>query len=138
MRYLISIFALAILVSCSGSGSSNYSAVMSAVDNSTGKVFVLRDTGFSGGGALMTVTLNGMSLGKIGNGETAVGNTNSGTNYIEARFGGISGMGLNSAPASFEGSKNKNNYFLVKLTTGALKNRLQMFEVNEAAFKGSF
>jgi hypothetical protein len=111
---------------------------MSAVDNSKGKVFVLRDTGFSGSGVLMNVTLNGMSLGKIGNGETTVGNTSSGTNYIEARFGGISGMGLNTAPASFEGRKNKNNYFIVKLTTGALKNRLQLFEVSGAAFKGSF
>jgi hypothetical protein len=111
---------------------------MTAVDNNTGKVFVLRDTGFSGSGALMTVTLNGMSLGKIGNGETTLGNVNTGTNYIEASFGGLAGVGLNSAPATFEGRKNKNNYFIVKLTTGALKNRLQLFEVSEAAFKGSF
>ena len=138
MRYLISILALVILASCSGSGSTNYSAVMSAVDNNTGKVFVLRDTGFNGGGALMTVTLNGMSLGKIGNGETTSGNVNTGTNYIEASFGGLAGVGMNSAPASFEGSKNQNNYFIVKLTVGAFKNRLQIFEVNEAAFKASF
>ena len=139
MRWLFAIIALLFVSACSGSGSSNYSAVMSAVDNSGGgKVFVLRDTGFSGSGALMNVTLNGSGIGRIGNGETTVGTASNGTNYIEVSFGGFAGMGINSAPASFQGSNDKNSYFIAKLTAGALQNRLQLFEVSEAAFKGSF
>ena len=139
MRLLTSLLLVVFVGACTGTGTTNYSAVMSLIDNSSdGSVFVLRDTGFSGGGALMNVSLNGRSIGQIGNGETTVGVSNRGNNYLEVRFTGMSGIGINSAPIRFVRSGSSKNYFIVKLTSGALQNRLQIFEVTEESFKASF
>lgn len=139
MRFLSSLLLVVFVGACSGTGTTNYSALMSMIDNSSdGSVFVLRDTGFSGGGALMNVSLNGRNIGQIGNGETTMGVSNRGNNYLEVSFAGISGMGINSVPISFVRSGNENNYFVVKLSSGALQNRLQVFELTEDSFKASF
>jgi len=111
---------------------------MTVNTNSQGSVFVLRDTGYSGSGALLNITLNGQPIGKIGNKETAIGRSNSGNNYIEAKFSGIQGIGMNNTQANFISSGRENKYFLIKMTSGLFKNKIQMFEVNESTFKSSF
>jgi hypothetical protein len=139
MRLLTSLLLMILVGACSGTGTTNYSAIMSMIDNSSdGSVFVLRDTGFSGSGALMSVSLNGRNIGQIGNGETALGASTRGSNYLIVSFSGIQGIGINSAPISFVRSGNNNNYFIVKLTPGAMQNRLQVLEVTEESFKASF
>ena len=77
-------------------------------------------------------------IGNIGNGETAIGRSNQGNNYIEAKFSGIQGIGMNGTQANFVRSGRENKYFLIKMTSGLFKNKIQMFEVNESTFKSSF
>jgi hypothetical protein len=138
MRIIIVFILLGFLSACSGTGLQSYSAVMTVNTNSQGSVFVLRDTGYSGSGALLNITLNGQQIGKIGNKETAIGRSNSGNNYIEAKFSGIQGIGMNNTQANFISSGRENKYFLIKMTSGLFKNKIQMFEVNESTFKSSF
>ena len=103
--------------------------------NEKGKVFIKRNSGYIGGGALVTITVNGRSVGQLGNGEMLFADANNGTNYIEAKVGGIQGFGLNSPSSSFQNNGVTNNYFLVTLKAGLLTNDLMLLETTEETWK---
>ena len=117
------------LISCSGTGTKNFSAINSMMMSGKGKVFVGREKGYYGSAQVYAINLNGKHLGKLGNGETIVGDSIKGNNYVETPsiFGGDR--------ISFVRTPNSNNYFIVsyesKLTHGVLK----LYEVTETSFR---
>ena len=137
MRSILIIICMAVLSACSGTGMQPFSTTMQMSENSEGSVFVLRDTGFVGSGALMTVSLNGKKIGKIGKGESVLGKMSKNNNYLEANFTGLASIGLKPVQASFAKTRKGNKYFIIKLQTGLFLNELEMFEVSESTFKSS-
>ena len=133
MLRLLSLLSIVLLASCSGNGVPQ-SSVALYEDQANSKVFVYRNTGFSGSANLMEITLNGNMIGKIGNEETAIGTAKSGTNILQAKFASFGGLGLKSRFYEFAQTENENRYFLVKLNTGLLTNTVEMLEVSRGSF----
>ena len=132
---IAALLMFSLLSACVGTGVKSYSSVMSIADKQQGNVFVLRDMGYVGGGALVAVFINGQQIGEIGNGETAIGKSSIGANYVDARFSGVQGIGINSVNASFTRTVNENKYFIIKMNSGLLSNTLQIIEVSENSFR---
>ena len=51
--------------------------------NGKGKMFVYRQSGYVGGGALIDVSINGALVGKLGNGEMIMARANHNEHYCE-------------------------------------------------------
>ncbi len=137
MKIYITMCLLFALTGCSGSGIKSYSTVASLADRQGSSLFVLRDTGFVGSAALITVTLNGQQIAEIGNGETAIGKISSEKNYVTVAFSGIQSTWLSSSSLSFNKNGTGNKYFIIKMNASMLSNSLQLLEVTEASFRVS-
>ena len=88
-------------------------------------------------GALISVAVNGQSIGEIGNSETAIGKTVSGVNYVDIRYSGIQGIGISPANASFQRLGNENKYFIITTRSSLISNSIQVLEVSANSFRAS-
>ena len=70
MSRLVVIFtSLILLGACAGTGTTSYSLIAPELSTTEkGKIFVFRESGYVGGGAIIDVTINGVLAGKLGNG----------------------------------------------------------------------
>ena len=132
--FLIIIFGL--ISSCSGSGTTSYSSIAPRISgDEKGKVFVQRESLFVGGGALVTILINGRNVGKLGNGEMLFVDAKPGVNFIEAKVSGVQGVGLNTAKRSFHNGGEENNFFIVTVKSGMLLNTLMLYEISSENWK---
>ena len=114
---ILTVLASFILASCSGSGLKTYGEYLSASKNSeNSNVVIYRSSAFVGGGAFITVTLNGSELGRLGNNEFVIGEMQDGRNYLNLKVGGIQGLGINQTTKIFEKKTKSNTYFYVNFT----------------------
>jgi hypothetical protein len=134
----MTLIVLALILSgCAGTGVNSPSTVMMLASPQNGSVFVLRDTGYVGSAALISVALNGQSIGNVGNKETVIGRSTSGINFIEAQYSGVQGIGINATNATFQKQSNNNKYFIITTRAGLLQNSIQILEVSADSFKAS-
>ena len=129
-----------LLVGCAGNGIKSPSVVLSQINQlkSTNQVFVLRDTGYSGGAALMKVVVNGKEAGTLGAGESLHADTMMGENSVEVSFTGIGSLGIsNPTYSTFNVTSTENRFFIVSLKTGAMTSKLRLMEVTEQSFRNS-
>ena len=134
-KILLCIFLPLLLTSCTGSGVTSYSQIAPLISNKDGlNVFVLRDSGYVGGGALVDVILNESKM-QLGNKEMIVGAAKIGNNTLTAKISGLQGVGLNSPSKTFNMSKEQNRYYIISLKTGLFTNELQLMETVEEEWK---
>ena len=113
-KIFVIIIASFIFAGCAGGGLKSYGEYVSATRNSEySDVVVYRQPGFVGAGTLFTITLNGVELGKIGNGEFLIGEMQGGKNFLEVKVKGLQGVGLNKPRQAFEKTIERNIYFKV-------------------------
>ena len=123
------------LSSCSGSGVKSYSQIAPMVSNKEGlNIFIFRDSGYVGGGALIDVILNNSKM-QLGNKEMIVGTAREGSNTLTAKISGIQGIGLNTAMKNFEMRKSQNRFYIISFKTGLFSNKLQLIETVEDEWK---
>ena len=60
---------LLVLTACAGTGTKSNSYIPELEANGSGKVFILRDSGFLGIASVFTAELNNIEIGKLGNKE---------------------------------------------------------------------
>ena len=134
-KILLCIFLPLLLTSCTGSGVKSYSQIAPLISNKDGlNVFVLRDSGYVGVGALVDVILNESKM-QLGNKEMIVGAAKIGNNTLTAKISGLQGVGLNSPSKTFNMSKEQNRYYIISLKTGLFTNELQLMETVEEEWK---
>jgi S1-C subfamily serine protease len=114
---LVSLF----LVACSGTGTRSIATIAPTIEQSRqGKVFVLRKGGFVGAGALISVSLNYLGIGKLGLGEILTGSAKLGQNILQVEH---TSPRLRSVVASvktpFQVKNKENSYFVVKFECGS-------------------
>ena len=128
--------SLFVLSGCAGTGMTSYSMIAPELStNEKGKMFVYRQSGYVGGGALIDVSINGALVGKLGNGEMMFARAKPGMNIIEAKISGIQGVGLNSPMVEIRNNGEKNNFFIIGFKTGLLTNELTLIEITEDSWK---
>ena len=137
MRRSISILLCFFLISCSGTGTKDSSAINSMVyGGDKGKVFVGRVPGYFGSAQTYKVILNGKEIGILGAGEVIIGNTVAGTNLIEAKFRGLTlGLTIGEKIYSFNAAKNENHYFIVSYRPGVIAGGLELIETTASSFR---
>ena len=134
-NYVLVILATFIFAGCAGSGFKNYGDYVSATqDSGYSNVIVYRQSGFVGGGTIFTINLNGIELGKIGNGEFLIGEMQEGRNFLEVKVTGLQGVGLNTPRQVFEKTTDRNAYFKVGYT--GLDAKIFVQEISLEEFRG--
>ena len=119
-----------LLMSCSGTGTKNFSAINSMMMSDKGKVFVGRERWLQNSAQLYEIRLNGKYLGKLGNGEVLVSDSIKGTNYLESPYG------FERNTVSFEGKNNSNNFFIVKYECIlCIAGKVKFLELTESSFR---
>tara|TARA_B100001113_G_scaffold55668_1_gene41458 strand:- start:548 stop:973 length:426 start_codon:yes stop_codon:yes gene_type:complete len=136
LRFTKTFLLLFVLSGCAGTGTTSYSTIAPQLStNEKGKIFVYRQSGYVGGGALIDVSLNGALIGQLGNGEMIYAQMKLGKNLIEAKVSGIQGVGLNSPMLEIQNNEKKNNFFIIGFKTGLLTNEMTLIEITEDSWK---
>jgi len=137
MSRLVVIFtSLILLGACAGTGTTSYSLIAPELSTTEkGKIFVFRESGYVGGGAIIDVTINGVLAGKLGNGEMLFAQANTGTNIIEIKIDGWQGLGMNTPMVQIENNEKENNFFVIGFKTGLLTSELKLIETTESGWK---
>ena len=124
-----------LLTGCAGTGTRDFSLIQPIVDDPDATaVVVLRQTGFSGSGALMDINLDGMTIATLGNQEMIAHLIEPGNHVIQAAFTGIGGIGVNDPVSTFEVDDGEKKYFIVQLRTGLITNTVTLIEVTRSGF----
>lgn len=135
-RFVFLITVVIFMNACSGTGTLTRSEIQPVIDaKQKNKVFVHRDEGWVGAGALVTILINGKKQGTLGPGEMLVGDSKYGLNYIEAKIEGLQGIGLNATSEEFENKSGANNFFITGFKVGILTNRLTLMETLESSWR---
>ena len=135
-KLFVSLTMTLFLVACSGTGTRDFSEVSPLIAQAgKGKVFVHRDTGLQGVAIRIHVNLNGKLIGKIADGEVIVGSAKQGANRLEAKFPGISGVGVNTATANFNNTSGANKFYVIKLEWKIVTSELVLQEMTETTWK---
>ena len=131
---LILLTLLVLLSACAGTGSKNYAEMGSQIESTAdGKLFLLRDKGFVGGGLLMKVLLNGKQVAEIGSGEMIALMPTVGKNYLQVSIGGL--MQMDSRAIQFDSDGKTHRYFIASIQQGFFSNELKLTETVESSWR---
>jgi hypothetical protein len=133
MKKLFLLIPIIFLVSCSGSGMKS-GLLLHQINTNQTKVFVKRDTGYQGLAALVKVTLNGMNIGELGNGERISSNVNGNTGIISAGFTGIASIPSSSGSRQFRIKKGEKLFFIIKQNVGMMSTKLSIYQTDKNDF----
>jgi len=136
----ITVYTVLILIlsACSGTGIKNFSTTNSLImDETKGRVFVGREFTASTWAEKWKIYLNGQQIGKLGGGETLTEKFATGSNTLQAEFGGLIDLDIGKDAFSFKGVAGTNRYFIVSKKLGLFTNALRVMEVTEDGFKNA-
>ena len=133
MKKLFLLIPILFLASCAGSGMKS-GLLLQQINTNQTKVFVKRDTGYHGLAALVKVTLNGMTIGELGNGEIISANVNGNSGMISAGFTGIASIASSRVTRQFKINKGEKLYFVIKQDVGMISTKLSIYETDKNDF----
>ena len=115
MKKIIIIFVSIFLFSCAGTGakSDSYIPELDSGEQISGKIMVLRDTGWTAGAQVISVKLNGQEISQLRPKQIVVSDSVDGDNELLANYTGISAIGVTGAEVSFQSDGTQNHYFLI-------------------------
>jgi len=125
------------LASCSSSSKNKRQVSLQLQDEVTsGRLFVVRNTGSPGILNKISVIHNGKNVGDIGMKETSVSNSVEGVNYLTASMNGLAGISTRDAPIlTYDSTLGQNRFFVIRLLLKSNGADLYLVEVNERQFK---
>lgn len=139
MKKIILIFVSTILFSCAGTGSKSDSYIpeLDSGEQISGKVMVLRDTGWTQGAQVISVKLNGQEIGQLRPKQIVVANSIDGDNELLADYTGLAAVGVTSAEMSFQSDGSQNHYFLITQKDNFVGLTVVLSEVSEQTFRNT-
>ena len=123
------ILSIFLLSSCSGEGKNSVILKEEIKTNQT-MIFVKRETGFSGSGAIMSVDINNINIAKLGNGESSSTTVVPGNGILSVKWTGMATIGAEPVYEPFRIKKGSKLYYLFVLDD----NKLRIFKVNQYRF----
>jgi len=133
MKKLIIFFSIWFLTSCTGTGKNSAVLTQEIKTNQT-KIFVKRQTGYQGLAALTKVTLNGKSIGELGNSERLSASTEVGSGVITAGFTGLASIASSDASKQFTIKKGEKLFFIIKQDVGIASTTLRIYGIDQNEF----
>ncbi len=130
---LLAVVTLA-LGACTGAGTRGVDAISSSLRTANpDAVFVYRDTGFSGSGALMKAFLNGEDMGNVGIKESLEFEAPKGENVLEIRYTGLAALN-EAGKLTFVNDGKTPSYFIVSQKQNLLGATIQVIETTEQSY----
>jgi len=123
------------LYGCAGTGTKSYSDVAHSINEGVEKVFIYREESFFANAVLMKVRLNATEIAKLGVGEMVVGDGVVGTNTLEVKIGGLSGLGMKPPTVTFDLVDDQNTYFILTIKRGLVVNKIKIFETLKSSWQ---
>ena len=139
MKKIIIIFVSIFLFSCAGTGtkSDSYIPELDSGEQISGKIMVLRDTGWTAGAQVISVKLNGQEIGQLRPKQIVVSDSVGGDNELLANYTGINAIGVTGAEVSFQSDGTQNHYFLITQKDNLFGLTVVLSEVSEQTFRNT-
>jgi len=139
MKKIIIIFVSIFLFSCAGTGakSDSYIPELDSGEQISGKIMVLRDTGWTAGAQVISVKLNGQEISQLRPKQIVVSDSEDGDNELLANYTGISAIGVTGAEVSFQSDGTQNHYFLITQKDNLFGLTVVLSEVSEQTFRNT-
>ena len=135
MKKILLLLPVLFLVACTGSGMDS-GLLLQEINTDETQVFVKRNTGFAVPPALVRVTLNGNSIGELGNGEKISANAKGDSGIISASFTGIASYLSSSGTRKFNINKGEKLFFIVEQNFSGME--LPKISINQTDEKDFF
>jgi hypothetical protein len=120
MKKILLLLPVLFLAACTGSGMDS-SLLLQEINTDETQVFVRRDTGFAAPPALIRVTLDGNSIGELGNGERISANAKGVSGMISANYTGIASYLTSGGTTQFNIDKGEKLFFIVEQAFSGMK-----------------
>jgi len=134
MKNILILLSLLILASCSGSGK-NIALLSQELKSDETKIFVKRDTGWVGAGALIKVQLDGKVIGELGEDERlSASKIFNGASILTAGFTMIASVGSKDASRAFEIKKGEKLFFIIKQDQELFGTKLKIYPIDRMDF----
>ena len=139
MKKIILLIVSLILFSCAGTGSKSDSYIpeLDSGEEVSGKIFVMRDTGWTQGAQVITVSLNGEEIGQLRPKQIVVEGSSNGDNEILANYTGLAAVGVTGAEMTFQSDGSQNHYFLITQKDNFFGLTVVLSEVSEQTFRNT-
>ena len=139
MKKILIIFVSIFLFSCAGTGakSDSYIPELDSGEQISGKIMVLRDTGWTAGAQVISVKLNGQEISQLRPKQIVVSDSVDGDNELLANYTGISAIGVTGAEVSFQSDGTQNHYFLITQKDNLFGLTVALSEVSEQTFRNT-
>jgi hypothetical protein len=121
------------LVACTGSGVDS-GLLLQEINTDETQVFVKRDTGFAAPPALLKVSINGNSIGELGNGERISANAKGDSGTISANFTGIASYLSSGGTRMFNINKGEKLFFIIKQDIDMILPKISIYQTDKNDF----
>jgi|TARA_B110000444_G_C18470043_1_gene424285 hypothetical protein len=133
MKKILLLLPILFLVACTGSGMDSV-LLLQEINTDETQVFVKRDTGFAVPPALVRVTLNGNSIGELGNGERISAIAKGDTGVVSANFTSIASYLSSSDTKKFNINKGEKLFFVIKQEFGMMLPKISINQTDKNDF----
>ena len=133
MKIISILMSILLFTSCTGTGK-NVVLLSQELKSDETKVFVKRQTGCPGIGALIKVLLNDNKVGELGEQESLSVNTDVGSGVVSGHFTMLASIGANSYSRTFDIKKGEKLFFIIKQTLGLFSTTLYIEKVDQKVF----
>ena len=134
-KFLILVFLIPFLSSCSGTGSKIIPNT-SINNDSTSTLYFSRTGGYVGGGVMASVKVNGTEIAKLGTKEY-VQHVVSGSFNITVSATGLNAFAMGGDSISGVGKKGSKHFYIIDVKAGLLQAKFQINETTESGFQNS-
>ena len=134
IKKLVVLFSILFLTSCAGTGIKP-ALLFKEIETNQTKIFVKRQTGILGQLALVYVTLNDTSIGKLGHNEMLSASTEVGSGIVSADFNAFTSMVvINDTSRQFTIEKGEKLFFVITQDVGVWVTRLRIHQTSQKEF----
>ena len=133
MKKVFLIFTVFIISSCAGTGRDT-GLLFKQINTNETVVFVKRSTGWQGSMALVKVSVNGMTVGELGEGERTSANVRPGPAVLSANFTGLASIASTGGTRQFNLKTGGKAFFVIKQDVGFASTKISIFQINQREF----
>jgi len=122
------------LAGCVGTGTKDISVYVAKIEAEGTAVVIKRSTGYAGSGGLISVVIDGVERGTLGNREVGVYDVDEGLRSINVSYKGVASIGMNSVLNSKQLSFGEKVFYTIQQEVGAFTTKLKMLELTKDGF----
>ncbi|MDC0069279.1 hypothetical protein OAL10_10900 [Gammaproteobacteria bacterium] len=135
IRFFLTIICSAVLLAgCVGTGTKDIGVYVAKIEADGTAVVIRRDTGYAGTGGLISVKIDGVERGTLGNKEVGIYDVDEGSHSINVHYKGVASIGMNSVLKSKQLNEGEKVFYTIQQEVGVFTTKLKMLELTRDGF----